>query len=150
MPASLREGGKWIQIPLTLLLLQIPVPAAASSETLHRVKGTAFCSETGSLHIYLADRETFSKPFTGTAELILTIPEPGLYSWEFRHIPGGIYAVRAFLDTDGNGRLNRGITGPSEPWAFSREVPGTRRKPDFEKASLTVDGTQSPVRLILK
>jgi uncharacterized protein (DUF2141 family) len=37
----------------------------------------------------------------------------------FDKLPPGVYAVRAFLDKNGNGKMDMGLMGPKEPTAVS-------------------------------
>ena len=77
-------------------------------------------SETGSLHVLLADQENFETPFSGLKGFIIPVGsgelEAGSIVFNFDDIPRGTYCIRCFLDTDGNGKLKRGVTGPAEPW----------------------------------
>lgn len=56
----------------------------------------------------------------------------------FRGVVPGIYAVAAFQDVNGNGRLDRtGLGLPLEPYGFSGEIPRGAR-PDFRRAAFTL------------
>lgn len=51
----------------------------------------------------------------------------------------GTYAVAAFYDADGNGKLTKNLFGaPSEPYAFSNNVRGVMSAPSFDKAAVTI------------
>nr|WP_238232282.1 DUF2141 domain-containing protein [Methylobacterium thuringiense] len=67
----------------------------------------------------------------------------------FEGIEPGTYAVVAYQDLNGNGRLDRtGLGLPLEPYGVSRGV-GRRSRPDFASASFTLSevGTALRVRL---
>ncbi len=54
-------------------------------------------------------------------------------------IPDGIYALAFFIDTDGNGKLNKNFLGiPKEQFGFSNNAMGALSAPSFEQASFTV------------
>jgi uncharacterized protein (DUF2141 family) len=56
----------------------------------------------------------------------------------FEGLPPGRYAVAAYHDVDGNGRLDTRMLGlPSEPYGFSNDV-GRLGPPDFEAALVAV------------
>lgn len=67
----------------------------------------------------------------------------------FTEVPPGTYAVAAFQDLDGDGRLGRtGLGLPTEPYGFSNGA-GRRGRPDFAAAAfrLPEPGTALRVRL---
>ncbi len=67
----------------------------------------------------------------------------------FTEVPPGTYAVAAFQDLDGDGRLGRtGLGLPTEPYGFSNGA-GRRGRPDFASAAfrLPEPGTSLRVRL---
>ncbi len=67
----------------------------------------------------------------------------------FTDVPPGTYAVAAFQDLDGDGRLGRtGLGLPTEPYGFSNGA-GRRGRPDFAGAAfrLPEPGTSLRVRL---
>jgi uncharacterized protein (DUF2141 family) len=67
----------------------------------------------------------------------------------FADVPPGTYAVAAFQDLDGDGRLGRTPLGlPTEPYGFSNGA-GRRGRPDFAAAAfrLPEPGTALRVRL---
>jgi uncharacterized protein (DUF2141 family) len=43
-------------------------------------------------------------------------------AYEFLSVLGGTYGIRCFQDLNGNGKLDKGLFGPSEPWALSWTV----------------------------
>ncbi len=67
----------------------------------------------------------------------------------FRDVPPGLYAVAAFEDVNGNGRLDRtGLGLPTEPYGFSGGA-GLKARPGFAQAAfaLSEPGTALRVRL---
>lgn len=62
----------------------------------------------------------------------------GQVLFTFRGVPPGTYAVAAYQDENGNGRLDRtGLGLPLEPYGFSGTV-GRRTRPDFAEAAFTL------------
>ncbi|MFC7377918.1 DUF2141 domain-containing protein [Brevundimonas sp. GCM10030266] len=58
-----------------------------------------------------------------------------------RDLPAGEYAVRAFHDVNGDGRMNTNPFGmPSEPYAFSNNAVGMMGPASWERAHFTVSG----------
>ena len=72
---------------------------------------------------------------------------PGETTWTLDGLPRGTYAVKAYVDRDGNGQLNRGAFGaPSEPYGFSNDARGAFGPPSFEQAAFTFEGTNASIR----
>lgn len=74
----------------------------------------------------------------GVARTVLTLPK-------------GRYAIAAFYDADGNGKLSKNLVGvPSEPYGFSNNVRGLFSAPSFPEAAFDLHGSPSEMRLDLK
>ena len=74
----------------------------------------------------------------GRAEIRITGVKPGRY------------AVAAFLDANGNGRLDKNFLGlPSEPYGFSNDV-GRRGIPSFEGALIEVRDPSTTIAVTIR
>lgn len=64
----------------------------------------------------------------------------------------GTYAVSAFLDENGNGRLDRNALGlPTEPWAVSNNPRPALRAPRFSEAQFSLSaGEKKTIELNVK
>ena len=70
-------------------------------------------------------------------------------SFTFRDVAPGAYAVAAFQDANGNGRLDRtGLGLPLEPYGFSGAV-ARRARPDSADAALALQEPGAAVRVRL-
>lgn len=59
----------------------------------------------------------------------------------FKDIPPGRYALSAFQDVNGNGRLDANMVGlPTEPYGASRDARGKMGPPAFDDAAVTLGG----------
>jgi len=57
----------------------------------------------------------------------------------FEDVPFGSYAVQAYQDRNGNGKLDRNFIGiPSEPYGFSRGARSWTGPPKFKDAAFTL------------
>ncbi|MCK7514820.1 MAG: DUF2141 domain-containing protein [Desulfobacterales bacterium] len=87
-------------------------------------------------------RKGFAVPNTGLREARLRVgpaeAAAGRVHFLF-NLPAGRYGVRCFLDLNGNGRLDKGPFGPTEPWGMSWN--GARRAgfPKFGDIAFRVD-----------
>lgn len=79
-------------------------------------------------------------------------PTSKTVSVTFRDIPEGTYAVTAFHDVDGNGKLNtNGLGIPIEPLAFSNDAaPALDGPPKYSDASFKVSSPKMKISLTLK
>lgn len=69
----------------------------------------------------------------------------------FADLPAGRYAVKAFLDLNGNDTLDRNPQGlPGEPIGFSNDVLGKPSAVLFEKAAVPVAAEGTTVKLRLR
>ncbi|MBS0455463.1 MAG: DUF2141 domain-containing protein [Proteobacteria bacterium] len=68
----------------------------------------------------------------------------------FRGLAPGRYAVSAFLDEDGDGKLGTNMAGiPREPYGFSRDARGRFGPPPFDDAAVDVQG-DTAIEMTLK
>ena len=58
----------------------------------------------------------------------------------FTGLAPGRYALRAFADENGNGKLDTNLIGmPTERYGFSNDAKGNRAAPAFEAAAISVE-----------
>jgi uncharacterized protein (DUF2141 family) len=97
------------------------------------VKGTR--SAQGLVLVALYDgAETFLKPGKHAAAQIASADAQGV-TVVFRNLPDGRYALTAFHDENGNGKLDFNMTGsPVEALGFSNDAFGTAAAPSFDNA----------------
>ncbi|MCJ2065786.1 DUF2141 domain-containing protein [Methylobacterium sp. J-088] len=73
----------------------------------------------------------------------------GRLQFTFQGVPTGTYAVAAYQDANGNGRLDRtGLGLPLEPYGFSG-VAGRRARPDFAEAAFSLREPGGSIRVRL-
>lgn len=62
----------------------------------------------------------------------------GAMVFTFQNVPPGMYAIAAYHDVNGNGRMDTGMFGlPREPYGFSNDV-GRIAPPNFLNATFAV------------
>ena len=63
----------------------------------------------------------------------------GRVTLTFKDVPAGRYALSAFHDVNGNGRLDANMVGmPTEPYGASRDASGKMGPPKFDDAAVNV------------
>lgn len=69
----------------------------------------------------------------------------------FPAVPYGTYAIKAFQDLDGDGKLKTGFMGaPEEPWAFSNDATGFMGPADFSDSKFELNAPELELTVHLK
>ena len=69
----------------------------------------------------------------------------------FPAVPYGTYAIKAFQDLNGDGKLKTGFMGaPEEPWGFSNDATGFMGPADFGDAKFELDAPELELTIHLK
>jgi uncharacterized protein (DUF2141 family) len=116
--------------------LLAPLGALAADLSLSVADGPA---ADATLYVALYDS---AAGFAGSQSLAAqTVPmRAGTARLVFPGLAPGRYAVRAFADENGNGKLDTNLLGmPTERYGFSNDAKGNRGAPDFEAAAIGVD-----------
>jgi len=138
-------GGAWRRA-LVLAALALPAPALAAQLD---IELTGIENDHGLVRVAVCTPATFTTkrcPFTGAApakggSVVVSVPD----------IPPGRYAVQAYHDEDGNGRLRKGLFGmPAEAIGFSREARVRLGAPSFDEAAIDVAEPSTATRLRLR
>ena len=70
--------------------------------------------------------------------------------FSFQNVEKGTYGIRCFQDLNGDGKLNKGMFGPSEPWGMSWKEEKVLRWPGFDKISFEVNSDIKNLRIVLE
>jgi uncharacterized protein (DUF2141 family) len=127
-------------LPLIVLLGRAAV-APARPLDLFTVSGQCQVTGHGLLHVFLVDEWSFSVPMSGirimTCKLATSAAEAHRVTFSFT-VPRGTYGIRCFLDVNGNGALDGGLSGPPEPWGMSWRSLRPVRFPRFHDIAFAV------------
>ena len=125
-----------IAVTVSFLLAAAAVASAADlTVTVKDVRNT-----TGSVLIVVYDEGSFGKPELAKAKQKANATQ-GEVKFVFHDLPAGKYAVAAFHDENGNGKLDRNSLGiPTEGYGFSNDAQGTGGPPKFAQAAFDFDG----------
>lgn len=131
-----------------LLPALIAMTAVAGAATVD-VELTGVANDQGLIRVAVCTAETFTTkhcPFFGA-----TPAQPGSVVVQIDNIPAGRYALQAYHDEDGNGRVRRGLFGiASEAIGFSRDAPLRFGPPYFEDAAVSITEPSTTVRIRLR
>lgn len=105
-------------------------------------------SRIGTIHLAIYDDpEKFPKQGQYTIKRILKAEEQGVVIDGVLH---GKYAVAAFHDLNGNGKLDKNVLGiPNEPYAFSNNLKPKWKRPTFLEAMFEFNSKELQLNLTL-
>lgn len=125
----------------TIVLVVIPLSVQGQGHT-HVISGTVSFQKQGDIYVYLVTEEDFKTPFTGSQVLRLEIEAQERtveeVPFRFEKVEAGIYGIRCFQDVNGNGKLDRGLRGPLEPWGMSWQEEKPKKWPRFSHIAFEV------------
>ena len=129
---------------LMLGLSLVPFIAGSASAADLTVKVKEVRNSKGSVLVAVYDGEgSFGKPELAKARQKAQAHE-GEVTFVFHDLKAGRYAVAAFHDENGKGKLDRNALGvPSEGWGFSNDAQGAAGPPKFAQAAFDLDGQAS-------
>ena len=133
---------------LAALLPLAAVPAANATDLKITITGAG---PTGKVYARLFDTaDGFNRMTPAVASVILT-PADGQVSVTIGGLPPGRYAVAAFQDSKGTGRLESNVLGiPIVPYGFSNDAVGTMGPPGFDRAAFCVGADAAAITLQLR
>lgn len=100
-------------------------------------------ADTGAVMVSLFDSEAAYEGRAAVRQARVNVAG-GERTTTFAGLPPGTYAVAAFHDVDGNGRMNTNPFGqPIEPFAFSNNARGNMGPAAWQRARFTVTGETS-------
>lgn len=116
-------------LPVAAQAGDITVTITGAQDAKGPVLGAIYDSETGFLDVAQAKGRARATAAAGKATLV------------FHNLPAGRYAVTAFQDANGNGKLDRNSVGvPTESYGFSKDAQGSAGPPKFGQAAFAFDG----------
>ena len=118
-----------------VLALLLATEGAAAGDLMVEVRGAA--STRGAVLVALFDTPG---TFLGTPLLGVTVPATNRPTLAlFSNLKPGTYAISAFHDVNGNGKLDTNVLGlPTEKYGFGNDAMGAFGPPTFKAASVTI------------
>lgn len=140
-------------IVFLILLLAVPNILSAKNDS-HRIEGDILFSEKGKIYVYLVTEKIYEIPLTGLKTIILDPKEEDIankkMTFTFHDVEDGTYGIRCFQDQNGDGKLNRGMFGPSEPWGMSWKDARVIRWPSFDQIAFEVTADINTIKIKLE
>jgi uncharacterized protein (DUF2141 family) len=148
IPVRIRRGS--MNALLALMLACRLAAFAEGAAGKYTVEGECIVSREGELFIYATGEGDFASPQKGSCEAMLQVgpaeARAGKVCFSFC-LPAGRYGIRCFLDLNGNGRLDRGLLGPTEPWGMSWGNECRSGFPRFDDIAFVVDRDIKGIRI---
>jgi uncharacterized protein (DUF2141 family) len=125
---------------LLLMFLMLPLIASAARAADLTVTIKDVHSSSGQVLIVVYDESGFGKPELAKMRQKANATS-GDVKFVFHNLAAGRYAVSAFHDENGNGKLDRNSLGVrTEGYGFSNDAQGTAGPPKFSQAAFDFDG----------
>jgi uncharacterized protein (DUF2141 family) len=133
-------------LPAASLLLLAAASARAAELTIE-VQGIEKAEGQVLVALYDDEAQFLKKPF----KRLRLAAAAGGAKGTFGDVPAGKYAATAFLDENGNGKLDMNMIGiPSERLGFSNDAAGLMGPPEFSAARFDVDGAAKSIVIRLR
>ncbi len=114
------------------------------------VNGNASFTGDGVLLLELVTKSQFDNEENGIGIGVSTEGAEGKQvPFSFENVPAGTYVLQGFQDVNGNGELDSGAFGPSEPWVIHGYKPSFSQ-PDFDKCKIEVGADVADIQIMLK
>ncbi len=136
---------------LAAALLAIAAPALAAGPATLTVTFKVTDAPTGQIMLSLYDNEAAhdggGKPVAQAAVPVAN----GQAVATFAGLPPGRYAIKAFHDIDGDGKMGMTPFGmPTEPFAFSNNAPAMAGPAPWSASSFAVDGPAAATAITIR
>jgi uncharacterized protein (DUF2141 family) len=125
---------------LLLYIIMATQPVPATDEFV--ITFTNVEKASGSIYVGIYDRsDHFLKDDKAVIKKIVPVRSTGEVRVSLAALPPGTYAVSAFHDVNGNGRMDKNIVGiPTEPYGFSNDARPMFRAPNWNEAKFAWKG----------
>lgn len=122
----------------TSVLLFVSILLFAQDETYTIGGRINAASPKGKIYVFLCNDSIFHTPFSGidTVEFWVNYDKTQV-DYEFKNVPAGRYAIRAYQDVNGNHKMDKWLFGPLEPWGYSYQSK-MKFPPEFDDVSFNL------------
>jgi uncharacterized protein (DUF2141 family) len=109
----------------------------------HTIRGTIYNvqqnSEEPVIRLFLLDESSFHKPYEGIRQKVIRVEEGKTHvGFTIENVSRGKYGLRCYQDENNNGKLDRFLVIPKEPWTLSWKGNKKHIPPEFEDISFQV------------
>ena len=134
--------------PAALLVLAPLMTGAADTDGVLHVDFTNLRTAKGVVHLDVCTQAQFLKECPISADAPSKV---GGVRLTVRGLPAGKYAIQAFLDENGNKKVDRGLFGmPKEGVGFSNDAKITFGPPSWKDAAFTTNGGEQTIHIKMR
>lgn len=154
MSKGFREvGAGRLALVLLLGLLTAQASGQAAQATTVTIGGEARFEKNGPVFFQLLALNASAEEVVAREQIITPTSEDltrRRLRFAFADLVPGRYALKAFQDTNGNGRIDISLFGPKEPWATHRPARPKLRPPRFEEMAFEATASVTDIELVLR
>lgn len=125
-----------------IFLILINISNLFSQENTYIIEGKIRFKGKGKIYIILVNENTFSLKTEGINKMIFSPSfleeQSGEISFTFKNVKSGIYGIKCFLDENNNGKLDKRLFSPIEPWGMSWKDKKSFGPPKFKNIEFEV------------
>ena len=115
---TIKQQVPKVTLVILLIVAAIGICKAQNREVIILGEIHTTAQNKGKIIIFLVDETSFKTPQTGIDTVVVEATGKIVY-FEFKTRKKGVYGIRCYHDINNNGRLDKGIFGPVEPYGFS-------------------------------
>jgi len=116
---AIRKKTKKKNLIILLIITTGIFKVALAQNNVYTVKGKILLPKKGGfVYLYMVDENYFHIPRSGLDTLKYKADKSEI-TFNFKNVKSGKYAIRCFQDENDNGKLDKGLFGPTEPYGFS-------------------------------
>jgi uncharacterized protein (DUF2141 family) len=145
-----------LKISLTILsiIIILPFSIVNPQDDGFTVSGKVHFPKTGDIYLQLTNKEHYDgygdTPFYKIIKLSDEDVDKKEVSFRFDSVPEDYYGITCFQDVNGDGKLNSGLFGPTEPWGTYKPHRPLFRRPNFDEVKFYVDKNITDIEFKLK
>lgn len=137
-----------------LILISIMLLAATNGFSREKgfiISGEVVVHNSGAVFIALITEDNFKTPMTGYKTIVIQNKDNRkggrTIAFQFTDVEQGIYGIRCYQDINDNGKLDKGLFGPKEPWWLSWKEEKHSIFPRFKDIAFIVNSNIENIRI---
>lgn len=141
------------RVIITLIISIAASCLLQAEEEFFNISGRVNFEGSGDVYIAIVDEDGFDNAEEENIAHLIIKADEGDESlpYMFTNLSAGEYAIKCFLDEDGNGKLDKNIFGaPTEPYGFFRDIRFKMRAPKWEELKFKLEESITNANLFLE
>ncbi len=139
---------------LIIFMIIIPSTIVIPQDNGFIVSGEISFPKTGDIYLQLLTENQYNGITDDFLYKIIKLTDEDLerkkVNFQFDSVPKGYYGIRCYQDINGDGKLNSGLFGPTEPWGTYKPSRPLFRGPTFDEVKFYVDKDITNIKFNIK